>query len=210
MLKAVLFDMDGTIIDSDLMVVEIWRDLYKKYKPGYKPHLADILSFSGPPLDVSFKKAFPSLDPNEVLSFYRQRVKQYYDDLVISFDGMRETLEELKRRGYKLGVVTNKAKDFALYSLELCLLDGLFDVTIGGDDVMKNKPDPEGIYKALSALKVMNKKEAVYIGDTEYDLLAAKNAGISFFLASWCLRPTLEGVEERDVFHKPADLLRRL
>lgn len=210
MLKAVLFDMDGTIIDSDLMIVYTWCDLYRKFKPGYKPHLADLLSFSGPPLDLSLRKEFPDIPVKETLAYYEKRTKGYYDDYVSSFKAEKEVLETLKERGLKLGVVTNKARSFADYSLEVAHLEGLFDLVIGGDEVMRNKPDPEGIYSAMGQLGVSDKQEVVYVGDTIYDYEAAKRAQVPFLMAKWCLREPLEGLKNENVCSSWQDLLRRI
>ncbi len=210
MINTVLFDMDGTIIDSDLMIVYTWCDLYKKFKPGYKPHLADLLSFSGPPLDLSLRKEFPEIPVEETLAYYEARTKRYYDDYVSSFMGERGILEGFKRWGLKLGVVTNKARSFADYSLEISHLEGLFDVVIGGDEVTKNKPDPEGIYLAMKKLGISDKTEVVYVGDTIYDYEAAKRADVAFLMARWCLREPLEGLKNENICSSWQDLFGRI
>lgn len=207
--KLALFDMDGTLIDSDLMIIDIWRELYAHFRPGYRPHLKDMLAFSGPPLADSLRQEFPNFPLEETLSFFKKHVRQYYEKSIVAFEGMRALLEALKKNGYLLGVVTNKARDFAFLSLEICDLEGLFDVVIGDEDVHQSKPDPEGLFNAMKRVGVSNKADVFYVGDTVFDLKAARNANVKFYLANWACRDIPEGVSNDEVLRTCDDLLRK-
>ena len=207
--KLALFDMDGTLIDSDLMIIDIWRDLYAHFRPGYRPHLKEMLAFSGPPLADSLKQEFPNTPFDEVLSFFKKHVRKYYEESIVAFEGMRSLLESLKKNGYLLGVVTNKAREFAYLSLKICDLENLFDVVIGDDDVHENKPNPEGIFEAMKRVSVINKEDVFYVGDTIFDFKAASNAGVKFYLANWGCLEVPEGVSCDSVLKTCDDLLRK-
>ena len=207
--KLALFDMDGTLIDSDLMIIDIWRDLYAHFRPGYRPHLKEMIAFSGPPLATSLRQEFPSFSLEETLSFFKKHVRKYYGESIVAFDGMRSLLETLKKNGYLLGVVTNKARDFAFLSLKICDLENLFDVVIGDEDVHQNKPDPEGILNAMKRVGVSNKEDVFYVGDTVFDLKTARNLGVKFYLANWACRDLPEGVSNDEVLKTCDDLLRK-
>lgn len=206
--KVILFDMDGTIIDSDLMVVLTWLSLSHDLRKGYKPHLSELLEFSGPPLSESLPSYFPNESYEKLYSLYLKRCKEYYDSTVTAFPKTKEFLSYLKEAGYHLGVVTNKSHPFAEYSLKICDLEGLFEVIIGEGDVLHNKPSPDGIFKAMEELHISKKEEVLYLGDTIYDVKSAKNAGVSFALLNWGLRKTPNGVAKSLVFSNWEELKR--
>jgi len=188
-----LFDMDGTTIDTDLLIVGIWQEIFAEFKPGHKPHLKDLLSYSGPPLKVTFSRLFPDIPLAELQAFYSSHVDKYYDTSVIAFEGEREALLALKEAGYRLGIVTNKIHSSTLLALEKTGLSGIFDVLVCGDEVKAQKPSPEGILFALESLGEADPSKAVYIGDTAYDQKAAENAGTSFIHARFSIRESLSG-----------------
>ena len=72
--KLYLFDLDGTLIDSDRMLVETFKELYSKYRPGYNPDNSHYLQFSGPPIAESLKKEFPNLDQKAILEEYHHNI----------------------------------------------------------------------------------------------------------------------------------------
>ena len=150
MLKLLIFDMDGTTCDTDLLLTLTWLELYKKFKPGYIPHLDTIVTFSGPPIKESLKKEFPDVPLETSLPLFQKISRSYYDEYVDSYPGEVEALKQLKKAGYKLAINTNKQHDFAVYVLKLLKLEDDFEVVVGGGDTKESKPSPEGVYKILS------------------------------------------------------------
>lgn len=185
MLKLLIFDLDGTLLDSDLLIVESWVRLYQKFRPDYKPRLSKILTFSGPALETSVAQEFPNADPKKVISYYRRISKNLYLRYAQAFPGAKECLEECHKRGLIVAVNTNKNRSFSLLSLSSCGLAPEVDFLVAGDDVKKSKPSPEGIEKAMALAGVFSKEEVLYIGDTVYDYETAENANVDCLLVDW-------------------------
>lgn len=174
----ILFDMDGTIADTDTMIVETFYQLYDLYRDGRRTPLKEMYYFSGPPLRETLLKEFPHMDVNFMYQEYQRISKGLYDKLVKPMDGCLEVLIKLKQLGIKLGIVTNKVRKSALKTLDIIKMNGLFDVLVGLDDVSEGKPSKEGIEKALSIYENVNKDRVLYVGDNVIDDVSAKNANV--------------------------------
>ncbi len=183
--SVILFDMDGTIADTDQMIVETFLYLYDKYREGRRTPIEEIYYFSGPPIRDSIKKEFPGQDVETILKDFREKSISLYPSTVKEFPDSREVLLNLKKHGYKLGVVTNKSSDPARYCLKLLNQEDIFDICIGFNDVKEGKPSPEGILKAIEALGEKDISKAIYIGDNKVDIVSADNAGIDSILVTW-------------------------
>ena len=189
MLKVISFDVDGTLVNTDETVINTWLELYKVYKPkDFKPDIEKARTFSGPPLTESLTKEFPEYDYDFILEQYKERTVKYYDNDIKFFPNVEETLIKLKKDGYKLAILTSKNRYMTLYTLKLANLDAnLFDYIVAGDEVSKNKPDPEGLKKIMAHFYISN-NELLNIGDTEYDLGAGENAHVDTILMTMCKR----------------------
>ena len=98
----ILFDMDGTIADTDRMIVETFYQLYDLYRDGRRTPLKEMYYFSGPPLRETLIKEFPHMDVNFMYQEYQRISKGLYDELVKPMDGCLEVLIKLKQLGIKL------------------------------------------------------------------------------------------------------------
>ncbi len=192
--KLLIFDLDGTSADTDKMVVETMREMYAKFAPNVEVNDAQLVKFSGPPLRLSLPKTFPDVDVEEAMRTFNTLSKPNYDRYVKTFPGEKMTLLALKQAGYKLAIVTNKANKFIDYTMKLIDLEGVFDVIVGFDDVKNPKPDPEGIKICQDKLGI-SKEETLYIGDTYYDYLTAKNANVDFALVKFADKPIEEKMD---------------
>lgn len=199
MLKAIIFDFDGTLLDSDKMIVETFRQLYEIFKPNVNPDLDRFLSFSGPPIKESLKKEFPDVDQDFAFEQFQNLSKENYIKYVKPFPYVIDTLEELKKRNLKIALVTSKGRVATEYALKLTSLDNIFDFIICADEVKKVKPDPEGVLLALKCLNIENKNDAIYIGDSRYDYLTAKNAGLKFGYVTFSPRKLFDN-EKADIY----------
>lgn len=183
--RLLLFDLDGTLANTDEMVVQSFYALYKEFKPRVVRTREELYYFSGPPIRETVKTEFPDYDPKEVHQAFSRISRDFYAPYVTEYEDEIEVLLALKKAGYLLGVVTNKGAPLTQYTLEICHIDGLFDVVISADDVNSPKPNPEGIYKAMEMVGVKNKGDVLYIGDNDIDYYSGTNAGIDTLLVTW-------------------------
>lgn len=182
--SVVLFDMDGTVLNSDPMILGAMNVLYDKYRNGVRTPESEVIYFSGPPIRETLKKEFPDLDQKFIFDEFHKESYKLYATHTFPYPHSKEVLLKLKEEGFKLGIVTNKLHKLTEYALECIHLDGIFDYIVGFDDVSKGKPDPEGMFKAMQYFNG-NKTNTIYIGDNKSDLDSANNAGIDCALVAW-------------------------
>ena len=184
-INTILFDLDGTLIDTNELIISTYLHTLEKYFPG-KYKRQDVLPFLGPTLH----EVFEAMDPErveEMVLEYRTYNLANHDALVKEFVGVMETIETLKKKGYKLAIVTTKREDVAFKGLRLMKLDPFFDVMIAYDHVKKVKPDPEPIFLALEKLG-SKPEDALMVGDNFHDVLAGKNAGTKTAGVAWTIK----------------------
>jgi pyrophosphatase PpaX len=184
-INTILFDLDGTLIDTNELIISTYLHTLEKYFPG-KYKRQDVLPFLGPTLH----EVFEAMDPErveEMVLEYRTYNLANHDALVKEFVGVMETIETLKKKGYKLAIVTTKREDVAFKGLRLMKLDPFFDVMIAYDHVKKVKPDPEPIFLALEKLD-SKPEETLMVGDNFHDVLAGKNAGTKTAGVAWTIK----------------------
>ena len=144
----------------------------------------------------------------ELIVAYRTFNALNHDTLARPFDGTREVLTELRRRGYLVGVVTSKGRELGLRGLKLCSLDALIDSAVFLEDTTAHKPHPEPILAALRKLGT-EAGSAAYVGDSGHDIIAAHAAGVRTVGALWgpLPRTTLEREAPTFVAESITDLL---
>ena len=183
--RVLLFDLDGTLCDTDEMLIQSFFALYKKYRPAKIRTREELIYFSGPPIKKTLVDEFPDYSFEEIYKAFQETSRELYLPYVKAFENEIEILKKLKEAGYLLGVVTNKGAPLTKYSLEVAHIDGLFDVVISADDVNAPKPSPLGIDKALERLAIADKGKVLYIGDNDIDYETACNAGTDAMLVTW-------------------------
>ena len=209
--KLYLFDLDGTILDSDQMLVETFHYLYKIYKP--KDFVVDekkIITFSGPPIRETLKQEFPEMDQEEMLKIWRKESIKNYPIFTKLFPGALEILSTLVEKKYDVAIVTNKHRTAADEAFKLFGIADLGVWSVSGDDVVNQKPSPEGIELAMKHFGINNKKDVIYIGDSVYDAKTAENAGVDFGLVSWTPRKLPENCKIHWKIDSFSDLARTL
>lgn len=184
-IKTILFDLDGTLLNTYELIIQSFMHTFDHYLPGHIKR-EDCIPFIGPPLSETFSSYFPD-KTEEMIRYYREHNEKYHDKLVTEFPGVYETVKMLHEKGYKLGVVSTKVKSTINRGLDVSNLRSFFPVVIGVDDVEKAKPDPEPIAKALELLQSKS-EEAIMVGDSHHDILAAKNAGTASVGVSWTIK----------------------
>ena len=123
-------------------------------------------------------------DSVQAIEMYYQKYRDYHKNLVKENKDINDLLLYLKREGYKLAIVTGKARRSLEISLDCLNMKDVFDVIITGDDVELPKPNPEGINKVLSLLNIKN-NEAVFLGDSDADIKAGLEAQVCTIGAQW-------------------------
>lgn len=172
----VLFDLDGTLLDTKELINRSFIHTFEHFRPGYVLSDEELDSFFGPSLKQTFSKY--SEDPQEIIEmikYYRQYNEANHDEIVKAFPGAKSLIRILSRKGYKLGVVSSKKKELVEHGLEIFGILKYIEIVIGEEDVKHPKPDPEGILTALSELHSV---KALYVGDSVGDILAGQNANI--------------------------------
>lgn len=191
----ILFDLDGTIADTDEVIVQAYYALYDHFREGKRTPREEIYYFSGPPVREIFAKEFPGMEFDVLFAFFKEVTKDLYPKYIKQFPRCNDLLRELKKLGYKLGVVTNKMREPTMMCIPLLDMEGIFDSIVCPDDVIDKKPLPEPIYKAMKECGESDISKVLYVGDNNSDYVCACNAGIDCMLVTWGPRkqdPTLK------------------
>jgi pyrophosphatase PpaX len=205
-ITTILFDLDGTLIDTNELIITTYLHTLEKYYPS-KYQREDVRPFLGPTLHEAFGSINPDLVEEMVLEYRAFNIANH-DELVTEFAGVFETMQSLKDKGFKLGIVTTKRHDVTLKGLRLMDLERFFEVVVTYDHVSKTKPDPEPIFKALEQLD-STPEETMMVGDNYHDILAGKNAGTVTAGCAWSIkgRDYIAKYEPDYILENMADLL---
>jgi len=178
--QAVLFDVDGTLVDSLEMIVRGLGDTYERFA-GLRPERETILNQIGKPLTAQvgiFFDEIPSEDVVAEMSAYAIERFDHLEELVVDFPAAVRMLEMCHRAGRRTALVTSKS-DVELHGFLKRFSGADFvDATVCASDVANPKPDPESARRACEILGV-DPSKAVMIGDSIYDLRCAKEAGLT-------------------------------
>ncbi|MCI0524496.1 MAG: HAD-IA family hydrolase [Acidobacteria bacterium] len=144
----------------------------------------------------------------ELTEVYRAFTRQWHDEMIEPFEGIEETLRELRARGLSLGVVSSKMRAGLLRGLDAYQMAGNFDVIVAGDDCENHKPHPEPLLRALGALN-KSRDEVIYIGDSAHDIAAGRAARVRTAAAAWGPFPRNELAQSLPdyLLDNPKDLL---
>ena len=183
-LTTVLFDLDGTLLDSIELILASYRHTLMAHRGAVPPEEVWIEGL-GTPLRVQSRKFTNApAEIDAMVETYRGHNLANHDAMVSAFPGIREVITRLRDRGYKLGIVTSKNRSSTLRGLARAGLDGQFDVLVTADDVDKPKPDPEPVHRALEQLGA-EPGEAVFVGDSPHDISAGRAAGVATAAVLW-------------------------
>jgi len=212
---AVLFDLDGTLVDTVDLILAAHDHTFATYLRGPWPARAPVIrNFGRPLLDAlrEYAGADGHPDPGgvapQMVATYRAFQREHHHRFVRAYDGMREALAALRRRGYALGVVTSKTEAGARRLIEDFGLAGLLDVAVFLDDTARHKPEPDPLLEAARR-GGFEPARAVYVGDSIHDVAAGRAAGMKTVAALWgpFERPDLEAAGPDAFATSPADLL---
>lgn len=183
--NTVLFDFDGTIMDTNSFILQSWQHTFRTVEGRERPQ-EEIIETFGEPLAVTMEKLLPQIPVEEGIDIYRSYHYDNFTELIEVFPGIPELLKKLKSRGYRTAIVTSRLRRSTEMGLNKYNMQQYFDVIVTCDDTDKHKPDPEPVNIALKRLG-SKPEEAIMVGDSMFDIICAKNAGVKTALVSWAL-----------------------
>ncbi len=209
-IKAVLFDFDGTLMDTNQLILDSWNHVYDTYGLE-RPPKEHITPTFGKELGASLAEYFPDHDVKETLRVYRSFQALHFKDQVHLFEGMPELLAALKERGLRLAVVTSRVWQTLHNNHYDFREEPLFEIIVSGEDITMPKPSPQPCLIALERLG-LGADEVLMIGDSAHDTLCARNAGVRSVLVGYslaCPPASVKGTESEPdyVIDRPSDLL---
>lgn len=186
MLDTLIFDLDGTLLDTlDDLYLSVNATLEKYDLPPRTKDEVRIFVGNGVPklIERALGEHFPKYF-DVALEYFKAHYKLNCNNNTHAYEGITDGLKYLKNKGYKIGVVSNKV-DFATKSLCRDYFGDLVDIAIGQRDGIKKKPAPDSVYEAMREL---GGKNAIYIGDSDVDIMTAKNANMDCVSVTWGFR----------------------
>lgn len=205
----VVFDLDGTLLNTlDDLAASVNYALRENGLPLRT--IDEVRRFIGNGVRILIHRSVPAGTPEDLYEATFKSFENHYRknsrNMTAPYTGVRELLRDLKAKGYKLAIVSNKI-DFAVKDLREEFFKDVIEVAIGDSPDTNNKPEPDMVFKALKILgeKVDN---AVYVGDTDVDLETAKNAGMNCISVSWGFRTRgeLEGYKAKMIADVPEEI----
>jgi len=181
---ALLFDLDGTLVDSIQLILESFRHTFQTHL-GDVPRDEQWIAGLGTPLFTQLRE-FTNDDTlaRAMTATYRAYQLEHHDELMRAYAGVPEVMAALRARGHRTAVVTSKMHDLAERALVFTGLRPAIDVIIGMEDSRRHKPDPEPVLLALEAL-ARPASEALFVGDSPHDVAAGNAAGVITVAAEW-------------------------
>jgi pyrophosphatase PpaX len=181
--RNVLFDLDGTLIDSGAIILASMRHAAETVLERRIPDEELMAAVGGPGLIEQMR----GLDPgrvDELVRVYREHNEPLHSELQ-ACEGILDVLPELTRRGARLGIVTAKRIVTVQLAFEVIPeLEQYFDAVVGADDTERHKPNPDPILLALDRLGA-EPGDSAYVGDSPFDVQAAKAAGVHAIAVTW-------------------------
>ncbi len=185
MLAAALFDFDGTLVDTTEMIFQSMRHATSSVLGRDDFSREELLANVGQPLPRQME-LFDAEKAELLLEAYRAHHEEHHDALIAEFPGVDEALSRLRAAGVKVVVVTSKRRRSVEMALEKFPgLDLVVDRFVTMEDTTEHKPHPEPLLRGLELAGDVPKGKAVYVGDSPFDVQAAKAAGLTSVAVSW-------------------------
>jgi pyrophosphatase PpaX len=184
LLRAALFDFDGTLVDTTELIYQSMRHATGEVLGREIPR-EELLANVGQPLPRQMQ-LIDADRAEALLESYRLHNEEHHDNLIQEFPGIEESLARLRANQVRVAVVTSKRR----FSVQMALqsfpgLGEVVDRFVTMEDTTQHKPDPAPLLKGLELLGGVPRSEAAYVGDSPFDVAAAKAAGIESVAVSW-------------------------
>ena len=180
--RTILFDLDGTLLDSIPLILASFRHTVRAHGAG---PVGDDRWLESIGQSLRSQLATIARDDAELeamMATYRDHYVAHHDDHVRAFPGVRDALTRLRARGVKMGIVSGKVRRGIERGLRHTGLAEYFDVLVGADDLAEHKPHPAPLLRAAEAIGAV---DAVYVGDAPADMEAARRAGMQSVACLW-------------------------
>jgi HAD superfamily hydrolase (TIGR01509 family) len=201
LVDAVVWDYDGTLVATRFADEAAVAELIRR-DPAATAGAEVFWATEGQPIIQRLELAWPGRAA-DVLPLFDQRVRPHLHR------GVTHVLDELRRRGVPMAVVSSRRREPLEWGLAASGLRPYFSAVVGLEDVATPKPDPEGLLKATRRLRVAPSR-AVYVGDSEVDVEAGHRAGMTAWRAAWAAPPERGAPRAPFLLLRPADVLDRL
>jgi beta-phosphoglucomutase family hydrolase len=179
MIKAVIFDMDGVIVDSEPMHIEAEKQTLLKY--GVKITTAELRTYTGTTAEFEFndliRKYKLNTTANTLFNEKEDILFRLLEERTEPTKGVIDLIKNLKQHGFKLGIATSGHRKLARYYLDKLGIEPLFDTVVCAEDIARSKPDPEIFLKAAQRLGA-EPTECIVIEDAKLGIEAATRAGM--------------------------------
>ncbi|OPZ82880.1 MAG: Pyrophosphatase PpaX [bacterium ADurb.Bin429] len=208
--RALLFDLDGTIVDTNEIIQRAILDTLEHFI-GRAWSLSALIPHWGMRLRDQLHALCPELDLDAAVPYYRERYAIYHEMLLAEIPGTRAVLDALRQQGLRLGVVTSKKRLNARQTLQDVGFLEFFEVVVVEEDTTRHKPAPEPLLYALTCLDLAP-DDVVYVGDNPDDILAARAAHMRAVAVSWGFRgrEAMAAVQPDLIIYAPSDILAHL
>lgn len=186
-IDTVLFDLDGTLVDSNELIIHSFRETMKKYMPNQCFSRQALIDMIGPPLEETFQIA--TNDPliiQEMIDYYRKVYVEKEFDYIDIYPNTVTMLKTLSERGFNLGIVTTKFESSALPSIKAYGLNKYITSYAFLDNVSNHKPHPEPVFYALKQFPSFQK--VIMIGDNVSDIMSGFNASVLTCGLEWSIK----------------------
>ena len=181
--NTIVFDLDGTLLNTDDLVINSYREVFKTYRPNYKLTKEEEISFLGPTLKSMFLKYFNN-DMDDLLNTYHDYARKHTLEQAKLYPYAEEILIYLREKGYRVILFTSRFKSSCEEMLSSFDLAKYFDMVITLDEVKNPKPSPEGLELIKKVYNLQN-NQIIFIGDNKSDLDSGKSAHVYTSLVSW-------------------------
>ena len=206
--KVLVFDCDGTVLDTFELIENIVLETFKEVNPTYPITIEEAHTFFGPYINDTFKKYASTEDElNLYINTYNKYAAELTAKYIKAYPGIKETLSTLKEQGFIICIASNKISKEVKRGLILCDLNQYVSDIIGAEQMKNAKPDPDCINQLKEKYHV---EKILMIGDTETDILTGKNASCYTCGVTWCVstKEDFKKWKADEIVSDPKDLIK--
>jgi HAD superfamily hydrolase (TIGR01509 family) len=182
-LKCVIFDMDGTLTQTNRLIFDSFNYIAMKYE-GKKYNEREITAMFGPPEEGALLNIVGNENIRQAMTEYLEFYSQHHNTLARLYPGIKEVVSDLKNRGVHVALFTGKGIDTTTITLEKFGLTPYFDYVVTGSDVTNHKPSAEGIRKIMAHF-ALEPDDVLMVGDAVPDVKASHEAGVKIAAVLW-------------------------